>query len=82
MKAVFGRLVLGILILPSLLLFLAACGESSNGTDLEFAISFPESVSPEAQDGRVILIVSKRGESEPIRKRYAALSNRNILFFG
>jgi len=34
-------------------------------TDLEFRVSFPEALSSEAQDGRVILIISKAEEGEP-----------------
>ena len=34
-------------------------------TDLEFAISFSDALSSEAQDGRVILIISKQEEREP-----------------
>jgi len=34
-------------------------------TDLEFAVSFSDALSNEAQDGRVILIISKQEEGEP-----------------
>jgi hypothetical protein len=34
-------------------------------TELEFAVSFPESVTTEPQNGRVILVVSNVEEGEP-----------------
>ena len=34
-------------------------------SDLEFVISFTSALTDEAQDGRLILVVSKRGEGEP-----------------
>lgn len=65
MKAVFGRLGPGILILPFLLLFFAGCGGSPNGTELEFSVTISENLTSEAQDGRLILIISKLEEGEP-----------------
>ena len=54
------------------LLFSISCSDdddwSENAappTDLEFAVSFSEALSAEAQDGRVILVVSKQTEGEP-----------------
>lgn len=43
------------------LYFLTACGEDS----LQFAISFPDSLSDEALDGRMLLLISDNNEAEP-----------------
>jgi hypothetical protein len=43
------------------LYLLTACGEDS----LQFAISFPDSLTEEAQDGRILLLISDNNEAEP-----------------
>ncbi|MEK6478561.1 hypothetical protein WJR50_13540 [Catalinimonas sp. 4WD22] len=43
------------------LYLLTACGEDS----LQFAISFPDSLSEEALDGRILLLISDNNEAEP-----------------
>ena len=59
-----------ILVFPLLSLLTLSCGgpggeAGPSGTDLEFTVSFPQEVSSDAQDGRLILIISKRPGREP-----------------
>ncbi len=55
--------------LSALLPLAASCGgaggDGAPSTDLAFTISFPQEVSPDPQDGRLILVVSRRSEGEP-----------------
>ncbi|WKN30155.1 hypothetical protein PZB74_14410 [Porifericola rhodea] len=50
-------LILCIFALP----FLSSCGEDS----LQFAVTYPDSLSEEALDGRLLLLISDNNESEP-----------------
>ena len=68
MKAAFRNPGVGVLFLPFLLLLPSGCSGGPSGqasTDLEFSITFSESLGADAQDGRLILILSKRQEGEP-----------------
>ncbi|MBM3791876.1 MAG: hypothetical protein FJW35_16205, partial [Acidobacteria bacterium] len=64
-----------------LLLLLSSCGTSgSKNSGFRFEISFPESVSATALDGRMLLLVSNDLEREP---RFTAVNWRNPQpFFG
>jgi hypothetical protein len=73
MVAASRRLGAGLVCVSSLLVLNGCQGPEASDwtrfrappTELEFAVSFPESVSMEPQDGRVILVVSKAEEGEP-----------------
>ncbi len=56
-------------LLLALLVPVASCGGPGEGgapaTDLAFTLSFPVAVSPDPQDGRLILVISKRTDGEP-----------------
>ncbi|MCK5651252.1 MAG: hypothetical protein KAJ42_07740, partial [Gemmatimonadetes bacterium] len=70
----FPRLAGGCLLLAVSLALLPACDSAGPGdwsqyrappSDLRFAIDFSDALTGEAQDGRLILILSKQGEGEP-----------------
>jgi hypothetical protein len=65
---------------PAIVLALAACAPAGQqDTPLEFAVSFDESMSAEALDGRVLLILSKHEEPEPRFLVSSGLSGAQIF---
>ena len=74
-------------LLPGLTACLAVVSIPSGCTDLQsspglrFEISFPQELSSEAQDGRIILVVSSREGEEP-RFQYDLFEPETQLGFG
>jgi len=66
MKSNLGKTLLTIVpILCLATALITACGGGGMKNNLKFSISFPESVSQDALDGRVLLMIAKDGTREP-----------------
>jgi len=67
--------------LSMLALCLVSCGSSSEGlkNPLKFGISFSEEINPEPLDGRILLIIAKKGEREPRFQIDRSLNTQQIF---